>query len=177
MTTRLKTRIMSDCIVYIGDNNTLGTASEVTPPIVKPVYVDRQKLYGVGTESLPNGKVEVDDAKISMFSFYEQVLRNIANPFKAVNLKVTGNLMEFENGEVVSNKAADLYIRGRSTEFGLLCEAKGHDDSTSTLNFKVSKARLVVDNEEIIHVDIENDVYIVDGIDIRAEIKKNLGLA
>lgn len=173
----LKQRILTDAIIYIGQNSTLGTAKEVTVPQVKPVFVERKNLGGVGTQYLPNGKVDIDDVKVVLNSFYSDIFETIANPFGAVSLKITANSMKFANGEVDTHESVELYIRGRSNEFGLLADMKEHDDSDYPMNFHLSKVRLVVGGKEKYHVDFDNNVYIVNGVDVRAEINKNLGLA
>lgn len=103
-----KQRILTDAIIYIGQNSTLGIAKEVTVPRVKPVSVDRKHLSGVGTQKLPNGKVDIDDVKIVLDSFYPEVFDSIANPFDAVNLKITANSTKFANGAVDSHEPVEL---------------------------------------------------------------------
>ena len=171
-----KQRILTDAVIYIGQNNTFGIAKEVTVPNVTPAYAERNNLATVGTQYLPNCKVSVDDVKILLDSFYPSVFASIANPLGAVNLKITANSMKFANGEVASHESVELYIRGRSKEFGLLGEMKGHDDSDYPMNFHLAKVRLICGGKELYHVDFDNNVYIVNGVDIRAVINKNLGL-
>lgn len=171
-----KQRVMTDAVIYVGQNSTFGIAKEVTVPQVKPVFLERKPVGGVGTQYLPNGKLDIDDLKVVLNSFYPDVFKEISNPFDAVSLKITANSMKFANGTVASHEPVELYIRGFSNEFGLLADMKEHDDSDYPMTFHLAKVRLIVGNKELYHVDFDNDVYIVNGVDVRADINKNLGL-
>lgn len=175
----VKRNVITDACLYIGVNNDcFGRASKVTPPTIKHGKVTLKDLATMGELSLSNGKIEGTlETKVTLNSFYEDVFNKISNPFKAVDLKICSNVMEFENDDVTSNTGMTLFMRGRSDEFGLLGELNEHDNMNHEITFHCSMVRLVKNGKELYYIDIANNIWIVNGIDIRKDIIKNLGLS
>lgn len=168
--------VLTDAVVYLDNNCTLGVAKKVTTPKITPGSITRKTLAGVGEETLNNCKVTVGELQLTLNSFIPEIFATIADPCSAISLKIFANAMEFADGTPTGNKAIELYIRGTSKEFETLGEINEHDDVDYPMTFACNKVRLVADNKELYNIDISNHQYIVNGVDIRKEIVKNLGL-
>lgn len=89
-----------------------------------------------------------------------------------VMLRFMGSVQRDDTGEV---SAVEVVVRGRHEEINFGDSTPGEDtehDITSTCTYY----RLVVDGEDIIEIDILNFVCIVDGVDLLAEHRRNIGL-
>ena len=80
--------------VYIDGNSLLGNASEFKLPEFEFGQDEYTGLGLVGTIKLPNG-VEALEGEVTWNSFYPEVAKKAAHPFKAVQLMVRGNLQTF----------------------------------------------------------------------------------
>lgn len=171
--------VISDACIYIGANNDcFGRATKITPPTIKHGEVELNDLGSMGTLKLANGKIDgALETKITLNSFYKDIFQKISNPFGSVDLKLCSNVMQFENDEVTANTGLTLYMRGKSSEFPLLGEMNEHDNMNYEMTFNCSMVRLVDNGKELYYIDILNNIWIVNGVDIRKDIIKNLGLA
>lgn len=168
--------VFTDACVYIGTNDCLGRANSVTPPTITHSTVELKDLGTVGAIKLSNGKIEALEATINLNSFYSDIFKKIANPFDAVDIKVYSNYVQYENDTAAENIGSKLFLRGTSQEFGLLGEQKEHDNMEYEMKFDVTMARLVYNGSELYYVDIPNNIWIVNGVDIRSSVLTNLGL-
>lgn len=170
-------RVFTDSCLYIGTNNDLfGRATSITPPSIKNKKVELSDLGSIGEIKLSNGKIEAIETTITLNSFYPDVFAKIANPFRAVELKAYENFVEYENEDAVENIGSKLFMRGTSQEFGLLGEMSEHDNMSYEMKFDLTMARLIDNGKELYYIDIPNNVFIVNGVDVREDILKNLGL-
>lgn len=168
--------VFTDSCIYINSNDCFGRANSVTPPVIKNTKIELKDLGTVGAIKLSNGKVEALEATINLNCFYSDIFKEIANPFDAVSIKVYSNFVEYVNDAADSNVGSKLFMRGTSQEFGLLGEAKEHDNMTYEMKFDLTMARLVHNGSELYYIDIPNNIWVVNGVDIRSDILENLGL-
>lgn len=172
----VKRNLFTDCCVYIGSNDCFGRANSVSAPVIKNSKIELKDLGSIGAIKLSNGKIDAIESTINLNCFYEDVFKKIANPFSAVDIKVYGNFMEYENDSAVDNISSKLFMRGTSQEFGLLGDMKEHDNMEYEMKFDLTMARLVYKGKELYYIDIPNNIWIVNGVDVRRNILKNLGL-
>lgn len=169
--------IFTDSCVYIGNNDCFGRANSVTPPTIKHSKIELKDLGTIGAIKLANGKIEAIETTINLNCFYPDVFKKVANPFSSVDLKVYSSFMEYENDSAVDNIGSKLFMRGTSQEFGLLGEMKEQDNMSYEMKFDLTMARLVHNGKELYYIDIPNNIWLVNGVDVRKDILKNLGLA
>lgn len=168
--------LFTDACVYIGGNECFGRANSVTPPTIKHTKIELKDLGTVGAIKLANGKIEAIETTVNLNCFYADIFSKIADPFSAVDIKLYSNFMEYENDTAKDNVCSKLFMRGTSQEFGLLGEMKEHDNMNYEMKFDLTMARLVYKGKELYYIDIPNNIWIVNGKDIREKILKNLGL-
>lgn len=89
-----------------------------------------------------------------------------------VMLRFMGSVQRDDTGE---DSAVEVVVRGRHEElnFG---ESSPGEDTEHEITTTCTYYRLVVDGEDIIEIDILNFVFIVDGVDLLAAHRRNIGL-
>lgn len=172
----MKRNVIIDANAYIGDNLLFGKFSAFEMPVIKNTTIDCKDLGSSGTYKLPTGKIEALEAKATLNSFYSDVFATIANPYTAVDMTIYSNVQNYTNDTVTSNQSVKLFLRGTSAQFPLLGNFKEHENINTELTFNLSAARLVVDGVELYNIDIPNNIFVVNGVDIRAQVNANLGL-
>lgn len=171
-----KQYILTDATFFIDGVGTFGQATSVEVPVIKPVKTDHKPIDGVGTQKLPTGKFELDTFKATLNCFYPDVFTAVANPFNSVLIQVYGNLMGFSNGSQDGNEQAVLTMKCSAAEYKALCDKAEHDAPTWDLTFDPSSVSLIFNNKELIDIDLDNNEVSVGGVDLRADILKNLGI-
>ena len=87
-------------------------------------------------------------------------------------LRFSGSVQREDDG---GTSSVEIYVRGRHEEidFG---ESTPGEDTEHQINTTCTYYRLTVDSEVIIEIDLLNLVFIVDGEDLLAAHRKNIGL-
>lgn len=171
------TNVITDSLLYTGGNECFGRAKKITPPKITYGGVEIKDIASIGKLTLPNGKLEISDCNITLNSFYKEIFRKVANPFQAVEIKVYNNIFEFQNDTKIGSESVKLLMRCSSKELELLPEINEHDGKEHNIALNCSMVQLIVGNKEEYHVDVVNDIWIIDGVNIRDEIKRNLGMS
>lgn len=89
-----------------------------------------------------------------------------------VMLRFMGSVQRDDTSEV---SAVEVVVRGRHEEINFGDSTPG-EDTEHEITTTCTYYRLVVDGEDIIEIDILNFVCIVDGVDLLAEHRRNIGL-
>lgn len=161
--------------VYIDGTSYLGDVKEVQLPEIKQ-KMDEQKALGLyGTKKLPSG-MESLESKIKWTSWLPEVIKKAANPHKQVNLTFYGNYEIFGAAGLEAEKPAKCIMRGTFENIPLGTSQPNQAMEVETA-ISVSYVKLVVDGEELFEIDIDNNIYIVDGEDLLATFRQNLGIA
>lgn len=170
------TNVITDSLLYTSGNECFGRTKKITPPKITYGGVEIKDIASMGKLTLPNGKIEISDCNITLNSFYPEIFRKVANPFQGVEIKVYNNIFEFQNDTKLGSKSIKLLMRCSSKELDLLPEINEHDGKEYNLALNCSMVQLIVDNKEEYHADIVNDILMIGGVNIREEIKQNLGM-
>jgi P2 family phage contractile tail tube protein len=160
--------------VYIdGTNSQIGRASETQLPSIAAVTSEHKGLGMFGTLELPAG-LQALVVSVKWAGFYADLKRFGANPFMARRLQWRASLETYDQN-------------GRVAEVPVVFTAAGSWKSSGGGTFKPQEAsefddeltctycKLEVDGEEIYEIDLINNVYRVDGEDLLATMRANLG--
>lgn len=152
----------------------LGRAEEITLPDVKYKESDHKALGMFGEMGFTSG-MEKLTAKIKWNSFYPEVLKKTANPFKAIKLQVRGNMEIYEGADRVNQVPVVVYltVRSKGTPLGTF---KAQDNVEGETEFSVSYYKQDIAGETITEVDVEANIWMVDGEDLLATYRTNLGI-
>jgi len=160
--------------IYMAGGSLLGKAEEITLPDVKYKQSDHKALGMFGEMEYTSG-MEKLNGKIKWNSFYADVLKQTANPFKGIPIQVRSNMEIYEGGDRVDQVPVTTYltIRSKGTPLGTF---KAQDNAEAETEYSVSYFKQDINNETIIEVDVEANIWIVDGVDLLTDYRKNLGI-
>lgn len=163
---------IDNCAVFIGGNNHIGKAEEASVT-ANYRWLETKPLGMIGAKEFFSG-VDTMEAKIKWNSFYPDVFKQVANPRKAFDIQLRSNLEHFLGDELTEETGMQIFLRGKSSNFPGLAFKQGEMvDSETTV--KVTYVKLVHNNETIIEIDKENEVFNVAGEDVLSNFRANLG--
>lgn len=159
--------------VYIDGNNLLGKAAEITAPEVEFSMDEMTGLGLFGTIKLPTG-MEAMEAEITWNSFYPEVAKHSKNPFKATQLMIRSNLQTFDAAGLDKEVPMVTTLTGT---FGkdALGGFKPKEKAEFSSTFNVTEVRQVADGRELFYYNAFTNNLRVDGADVLAQMRKNIG--
>lgn len=159
--------------VYLDGNNLLGKAGEFKLPEFE-IGQDEYKALGmVGTIKLPNG-VEALEGEITWNSLYPEVAAKANHPFKAAQLMVRSNLQTFDARGLVKEVAVVTTVTATFSKNGL-GGLKPKERSEQASTYQATEIRQMVDGRETLYYNAFKNIYRVDGVDVLAQMRKNIG--
>lgn len=166
---------LTNANVYLDGVNFFGRAEEIELPKVQQKYAEHKALGLVGTAEFWTG-IDKLEAKIKWSSLYPEAYAAMANPTQVVALTVRSSLEQYDGTQ---GRTAQLPVRaelrGCFKEFPM-GSFKPKDNVEFDSTFSVYYAKLVVDGQDLFEIDVLNNLYKVDGEDLLAEYRVNLGL-
>ena len=159
--------------VYVNGNSQLGRASEFKLPEIE-IGMDEHKGLGmVGTIKLPNG-VEALEGEITWNSLYPEVAAKANHPFKAAQLMVRSNLQTFDARGLFKEVAVVTTVTATFSKNGL-GGLKPKEKSEQASTYQATEIRQMVDGRETLYYNAFKNIYRVDGVDVLAQMRKNIG--
>ena len=135
---------------------------------------DEYKALGmVGTIKLPNG-VEALEGEITWNSLYPEVAAKANHPFKAAQLMVRSNLQTFDARGLVKEVAVVTTVTATFSKNGL-GGLKPKEKSEQASTYQATEIRQMVDGRETLYYNAFKNIYRVDGVDVLAQMRKNIG--
>lgn len=157
--------------VYNDGEAYMGETAEVTVPKLARKFED----YRGGGMDAPVGidlGGEAIEFEWKIGGLLEQVYRQFgATSINALQLRFVGSYQDDNTGQT---KTADITVRGRHQEIDP-GSAKGGDDTEQTVKTRCAYYKLMIDGWPIIEKDEMNMMFIVNGRDLLAQHRANLG--
>lgn len=169
----MKVNKVTNAAVYIDGEAMLGRADEVTCPDISPKMVDHKGLGMVGEAELPAGLQKMS-AKIKWNAIYPEVMKRTHNVFQSMRLQIRTSVETFEGGSRTAQVPAVIYMTATPKKAGGLV-FKPQDNVEREDEFNVTAYKLEIDGEEIISVDVLANIWRVNGVDMLAQFRENLG--
>lgn len=170
---KIEVNRITNANVYMDGASFLGRAEEINLPQIKQTMSEHKGLGMVGRGDFFSG-IDKMECKIKWASLYPEVMKKAANPFQAVALQARASLESYTGQGRTAEVPVVVYISGTFKEFPL-GNFKQHENAEFETNMSVFYAKLVVDGEEIFEIDVLENIYKVDGTDILATYKQNIG--
>ena len=167
--------VITNSNVYIDGTSYFGKAKEVQLPELKHKMVEQKALGMYGTKEVAAG-LEALEAKIKWSSWLADVIKKAANPYKQADLAFYGNIEVHGASGLESEKPAKCFMRGtfKGVPLGTGQPSEGMEIETA---LSVNYIKLVVDGSDLFEIDVDNNIYIVDGEDLLAQYRQNLGIS
>jgi hypothetical protein len=164
---------LTNANVYINGSSFLGKAEEIDLPKITAKMAEHKALGMAGALELISGFDKME-ARIKWNSMYPDVMSLMANPYQVHAFQCRSSL---ENYSAV----------GRGSEVPVVCYFRGQFKETPSGNFKqhdnveldsrlaVSYMKLEINGTAIMEFDALANVYKVNGVDILAKYRENIG--
>lgn len=160
--------------IYVDGNNYIGKAKEVQVPEQAFKMVDHEALGMVGMVELFAG-LDKMEATIQWNSTYADALAKAVNPNQPLNMQVRGNLRVRDSTGLVDEQAVVITMNAQPKNMPGM-NFKQHENVELESKFNVSYYLLSINGEEIYEIDLLANVFRVNGVDIMAKYRQNLGL-
>jgi P2 family phage contractile tail tube protein len=163
-----------DANVYFNSVSTHGTASEVTCPDLTPVMGEYKALGMAGILEFFKG-FEKLEATIKWKFADTEIRKACANFVQPADIMVRSNRARWDSGGIIDNVPVVIYLKGTPTKHqggGYKAQEATEFETTFTCFFFKEE----VDGDPIVEVDVMNNIYKVDGVDLLAEYRMNLGV-
>lgn len=163
-----------DANVYVNNASTHGRAIEVTCPDIVPIMSEYNALGVIGGLKFFNG-FEAMEATIKWKYADNETMKACSNPLKPVDVMVRSSKAIYDAGGEVSETPIVIYLKGYATKHATGGYKRGEDSEYET-TLSVFYCKQEVDGEEIVELDVRNNIFKVDGEDLLAERRQNLGI-
>jgi len=170
----IKINSIYEATVYKNGNSLYGQAKEVKISGVKPTLKEHQALGIMGKIRNPMGFEEMT-LELDMNSVYPDSIKDAANIYKEQLFIVYGNLETYEGDAKVGEVKVKYTLRGRTSDNKGL-DVKHQDASETGETYTLSAITLEIDGKEIYAIDLQANIYRVDGNDLWEQRRINLGL-
>lgn len=170
----IKTSKVSNGAVYLDGESFLGQAEEMTCPDVAPVFIDHKALGIIGKPKLATTAIEEMAAKIKWNSISKEAMKKTHNPFQSLRLQVRANVDQYENQSIVGQVPCVIRMTAAAKKAGGLV-FKANDNVEREDEFNVTAYSMEIDGEEIIYVDVLANIWRVNGVDLLARFRENIG--
>lgn len=145
--------------IYMDGANLLGRAEEIELPQVKVKMAEHKALEG----------------KIKWASFYADVLKKAANPFKTVQLQVRGSLEGWNTPAGRNTEKPVVAVMQVLFKNFPLGQFKQHENVEITTEFDAWMVKLTAEGQDILEIDVAANIYKAGGVDMLANYRANIG--
>lgn len=161
---------INDANVYVEGNKTIGVAASVTLP---EVNMKTSTISGMGI----NG--EIDSPAIGLFESMEQEIQfntlyssfmDMLSPTKTVNLTIRAAQQVYDKTGGYAFKGLKVTEMGRVKKFNPGKIEKG-ESMEATVTLELTYMLIENDGQKLVEIDKLNSVYVVNGVDMLADIR------
>lgn len=160
--------------IYLDGKSLLGRAEEVSLPTVKQIMSEHKALGMNGKFELPAG-VDKLETRIKWNSFYRDTMVKAANPDAAVNIQCRSSIKTYGSAGVLNEVPCVVHMTAQFKDFPL-GNFKQQDNVELESNLNVTYCKLVIDGTEVLEIDVLANIHKVNGTDILAKYRANLGI-
>jgi P2 family phage contractile tail tube protein len=174
MAQKIKIGRLTNANIYVDGGSLLGRVEEFQCPTLTFKQSEHKALGMNGTVEYYSG-IDKMEGSMKWTSYYPEFLKKMANPFKAVRIQVRGSLEEYQGGERIGQTSAVVFLTIQPKNFPL-GNFQQHDNVELSTNYGCTYVRLEIGGEVITEVDVEANIFKVDGEDLLATYRQNLGI-
>ena len=159
--------------IYIDGVNLLGRAEEIKLPDISAMMSEHKALGMFGKVELPSGFDKLD-GEIKWNSYYKEVAKAMANPFKALQLQCRSSIDVYSSGGRVNQLplVTHLTVMFKKNPVGTF---KPHDNVELPSAFSATYIKQVIDGEDVLELDYLANIYKVGGEDLLQQYRANIG--
>lgn len=159
--------------VYVDGVTFIGKAKEIDVPEATYKMVDHEALGMIGMTELFAG-IEKMEATIMWNSIYGDAIKKLMNPNQPVLLQARANKRISNSSGLVGEVPVVLTMSARPKNApGFNFKQQENVEAETKLN--ITAIKLEIDSEIIYDIDLLANIFKVDGVDILAQYKRNIG--
>ena len=134
---------------------------------------EHKALGMIGKIELPSGFDKLE-GEIKWNSYYKDVAKMMANPFKTVQMQCRSNIEVYGSGGRIEQLplVTHLTVMFKKNPMGTF---KQHDNVEIPAAFSATYVKQVIAGEEVLELDYMANIFKVGGEDLLAEYRANLG--
>lgn len=165
---------LTNANVYFDGQSWLGRVMEVNLPEVSVKQVEHSALGMFGTMQTPTG-LEPMELTMNFSSVDEVVFRKCSNAFTAWSMQVRSSRERYDATGRIAQDSYVAYFRVKPSNIAGQ-NFKQHDNVEAEQKFTVDYYKLEINGGTIYEIDVVNNIYVVDGVDLLATYRANLGI-
>lgn len=159
--------------VYLDGGSCLGKAEEIDLPKIVAKMTEHKALGMMGALELPSG-FEKLEARIKWNAVYADVMAKMGNPYDMHSLQCRGNIENYTANGRTGQAAYVCFFRGQFKELPM-GNFKQHDNVEMESRLAVTYAKVEIGGVSIVEFDTLANIYKVNGVDILATYRQNIG--
>lgn len=174
MAENIKIHRLTNANIFIDGGSMLGRAESFASPTVVFKQAEHRAMGMVGTVEYMSG-IDKMEGTIKWNSYYPEAMTKMANPYQAVRLQIRGNIEEYSGGSKVADKPATIYMTVTPKNFPTGSFTQ-HDNVEIESSYGCTYLKVVVDGTIVTEIDVEANIFKVNGTDLLAAYRQNLGI-
>jgi P2 family phage contractile tail tube protein len=160
--------------LFVDGNNMYAKVEEITNPEVKASMSDHKVLGGIGKIELPNGYDKME-ASFKLNGPLDEIAAMSANVKSSHEVIFRGSVEGFSGQDIVSERPYVCIWRGtfKNSPGGA---QKQHENVELMYTMNITYYKLMINGVSLVEIDIVNNILKVNGVDLLAKYRANLGL-
>lgn len=165
---------IANCNVFVNGNNLFGQAEEVKLPELDWNFEQFKALGMIGTPEHPTGLNPLE-ASIKWNSYYADTVKRCANPWQSWQINIYGSLDYYTPQGRASQRPLKVFMTAKPKKM-MVGEFKGKEKSSPSVDLAVDYIKIEENGEDWFEIDVAANIWKVDGVDLLAQYRRNLGL-
>lgn len=166
--------VLHNVNIYCNGENFLGTAREVEVANLEYEMVDSEILGLFGSPMFPGGLNEIETT-ITWAAPKVESLLAIANPFKMNQWQFRGSVEVYDSTGKTKDIPIVMFCNGLVSESESWNQSKLEAFESET-TFQTFYLKQQLDGRNILEIDVLANILKVDGVDVMAQWRQNLGV-
>lgn len=160
--------------VYLDNGSLLGQVEEADAPSLNMLMVEHKALGMYGKREFVAG-IDKMEMRLKFNAFYGNLMAITADPFTVHNLQIRSNLEVYTGGQRTSQQPVKIFVRGqfKKTPGG---NFKAQDNVEYETMLAVNRMKIEHNGVSILEFDADANIYTVNGVDLLAAYRANLGI-
>lgn len=173
MSGKIEINRITNANIYMSGSNLLGRAQEIKLPDISMIMQEHKALGMIGKIELPAGFDKLE-GEIKWNSFYQDVMRNAANPYKSLALQCRSSIDRYNSTGRIDEVplVTHLTVMFKKNPLGTFKQNENPDFSSA---FSATYIKQVVDGETLLELDYLANIFKVNGVDQLSSYRANIG--
>lgn len=162
--------------IYIDGGSWFGTFKEVTLPDIMHIYEEHEALGQNAKLELVTG-MDLLKSTMKLNAPYAALERMFADAYAVHQLQLRGNLETYTGNARTGQNAYVCHFHGTfKKKTGGNIKSKAGTEIETEVNVTYLKLTIAGEPNPIYEIDVMNNIYNVNGVDVLAQFRANLGI-